>query len=398
LELQGSQAQEYAYAVLGAGRQGTAAAYDMAKFGHASNVTIGDIDLKQAKRAASHVNRLIGWKIAEGVRVDVQRRAHVKRFLKGVDAFLSAVPYYYNLGIAKAAILARANMCDLGGHTGIVRKQLLLDRKAMERGISIVPDCGLGPGMGATLAVYCMEMLDTTDDVYIWEGGLPQNPHPPFNYLLTFNFEGLVNEYSGKAIFLRDGEITEVPCIEELEMIEFPTLGKLEAFTTSGGTSTCPWTFEGTLRVFQNKTLRYPGSYVQLKTMRDLGLFDEKEIKVGGLRVSPRRVLQRLFEPHIKLPGEKDVVALRVKCVGKKSDRPAEVVVELLDYYDDQTQFSAMERTTGWSASIVANMMAHGEIPRGAKPLETAVPGHLFVKELERRGIGLSEKASWHGS
>lgn len=177
------------------------------------------------------------------------------------------------------------------------------------------------PEMGATLAVYGMEMLDTTDEVYIWEGGLPQNPHPPFNYLLTFNFEGLVNEYSGKAIFLRDSKITEVPCIEELEIIEFPTLGKLEAFTTSGGTSTCPWTFEGKLRVFQNKTLRYPGSYVQLKTMRDLGLFDEREIKIGRLRVSPRRVLQRLFEPHIKLPGEKDVVALRVKCVGKKSDR-----------------------------------------------------------------------------
>jgi lysine 6-dehydrogenase len=392
LDLKSSQAQEYAYAVLGAGRQGTAAAYDMAKFGHASNVTIGDIDLKQAKRAASHVNRLIGWKIAEGVRVDARRRAHAKRFLKGVDALLSAVPYYYNLEVAKAAIAARTNMCDLGGHTGIVKKQLLLDRKAMDAGISIVPDCGLGPGMGATLAVYGMEMLDSTDEVYIWEGGLPQNPHPPFNYLLTFNFQGLVNEYSGKAIFLREGDIVEVPCIEELEIIDFPTLGKLEAFTTSGGTSTCPWTFKGRLRIFQNKTLRYPGSYVQLKTMRDLGLFDEKEINVGGFKV------QTLLEPHIKLPAEKDVVALRVRCVGKKSDRPAEFVVELLDYYDDETQFSAMERTTGWSASIVAIMMAHGETPRGAKPLETAVPGHLFVRELKRRGIGLSEKASWHES
>jgi len=393
--LQTGQAHKYAYAVLGAGRQGTAAAYDMAKFGHASKVTIGDVDLRQARRAASHVNRLIGRRVAKGVRVDVGRPAQIKRFLTGVDAFLSAVPYYYNLEVAKAAIAARANMCDLGGHTGIVRKQLLLDRKATDAGISIVPDCGLGPGMGATLACYGMEMLDSTDEVYIWEGGLPQNPRPPFNYLLTFNFEGLINEYSGKAVFLRGGEILEVPCIEELEVIEFPSLGKLEAFTTSGGTSTCPWTFKGKLKVFQNKTLRYPGSYAQLKTMRDLGLFSEREIKVGGVKVAPRRVLQTLYEPHVKLTGEKDAVALRVRCVGRKNDRPAEAILEMLDYYDDETQFSAMERTTGWSASIVAIMMAQGETPRGAKPLEIAVPSHLFVKELEQRGIKLTEKTNW---
>jgi len=132
--------------------------------------------------------------------------------------------------------------------------------------------------------------------------------------------------------------------------------------------------------------------------MRDLGLFNEREIKVGGVKVAPRRVLQSLFEPHVKLPGEKDVVALRVRCVGTKDDRPAEAILEILDYHDDETQFSAMERTTGWSAPIVAIMMAQGETPRGAKPVEIAVPGHLFVKELEQRGIKLTKSASWPSS
>jgi lysine 6-dehydrogenase len=132
--------------------------------------------------------------------------------------------------------------------------------------------------------------------------------------------------------------------------------------------------------------------------MRDLGLFGEREIRVGGVKVAPRRILQALYEPYVKLAGEKDVVALRVKCVGRKDDRPAEVVLEILDYYDDETQFSAMERTTGWSASIVAIMMAQGQTSRGAKPLEIAVPGHLFVKELEQRGIKLTKNASWPGS
>jgi lysine 6-dehydrogenase len=389
------QAQKYNYAVLGAGKQGTAAAYDMARFGNARKIMMGDIDARAAKRAANRVNLLCGRRIAEGVSVDVKRRQEVRRFLTGIDAFLSAVPYYYNLDVAKAAIRARASMCDLGGHTGIVRKQLLLDREAKDAGISIVPDCGLGPGMGASLACYAMELLDQPREVYIWEGGLPQNPRPPFNYLMTFNFEGLVNEYSGMAVFLRGGEIVEVPCIEELEFVEFPPpLGRLEAFTTSGGTSTCPWTFKGKLEVFQNKTLRYPGSFAQLQTMRDLGLFSDKEVKIDGAKVVPRRILRALFEPKIKLPGEKDVVVLRVRCVGEHNGQQAEAVLDVVDYYDDETQFTAMERTTGWHASIVAIMMAQGETPRGAKPLEIAVTGHSFVKELKRRGIKLSERIS----
>jgi len=389
-----AQDQKYVYAVLGSGRQGTAAAYDMAKFGNARKVILGDVNLRLAKDAARRVNFLCRRRVAEGVRVNVTRYNELVRFLKGTQAFLSAVPYYYNLGIAKAAIQARASMCDLGGNTGIVKEELLLDRKAADAGISIVPDCGLGPGMCATLAVYGMSLLDNPQEVYIWDGGLPQTPRPPFNYLMTFHFDGLANEYFGKAVFLRDGEIVEVPVFEELEIVNFPPLGRLEAFVTSGGTSTCPWTFKGKLKVFQNKTLRYPGSYAQLRTMHDLGLFSDRGIKVNGTKTTPRRVLQRLFEPKINFPGDKDVVALRVKCVGEKDGHPTEVVIEVLDYYDDETGFTAMERMTGWHASIVAIMMAKGETPRGAKPLEVAVPGAPFVRELELRSIKLTERVS----
>jgi lysine 6-dehydrogenase len=386
------QREKYTYGVLGAGRQGTAAAYDMAKFGYARKVMLGDVNLYLATEAARRVNLLCGREVAEGVSVNATRSEELERFLTGKDAFLSAVPYYYNLEIARVAIRARANMCDLGGNTEIVKKQLLLDKEAMDAGVSIVPDCGLGPGMCATLAVYGMSLLDDPQEVYIWDGGLPQNPRPPFNYLLTFHFDGLANEYFGNAVFLRGGEIVEVPVFEELENVDFPPLDRLEAFVTSGGTSTCPWTFKGKLKVLQNKTLRYPGSFAQLRTMHDLGLFSEKEVKIDGTKVVPRRVLRALFEPKVRFPGDKDVVALRVKCVGEKNKRPTEVVLEVIDYFDEKTRFTAMERTTGWHASIVAIMMARGEIPRGAKPLEIAVPGRSFVRELRRRGMKLTER------
>ena len=380
------------YGVLGAGRQGTAAAYDMAKFGSASKVRLGDMYLDVAADAARRVNNLSGREVAEGVAVNVTSPAEVDGFLKGVDSILSAVPYYYNLEIAKAAIRARASMCDLGGNTDIVRKEHLLDREVADAGISIVPDCGECPGLCVTLACYAMSLLDKPNEVHIYDGGLPVTPKPPFNYLLTFHFDGLANEYSGNAVFLRGGKIVEVPCFEELEYVEIPQVGRLEAFTSSGGCSTIPWTFRGKVKVFENKILRYPGSLAQLRTMNELGLFSERELDVNGVKIVPRRVLQTLFEPKIRLSGEKDVAILRIRCAGEKNNRMHEVVLDVVDFYDEQTGFTAMERTTGWHASIVAIMMARGETPRGAKPLEIAVPGAPFVREMKRRGIKLTEK------
>ena len=381
------------FAVLGAGRQGTAAAYDLAKFGNASSVLIGDINLDVAKQAAARVNQLLNTEIVHARRVNVTQHDELVTFLTGIDAFISAVPYYYNLEIAKAAIAAKASMCDLGGNTELVMEQLKLDPKAKAANISIIPDCGQVPGMGTTLCVYAMSRLDKPEEVYMWDGGLPQKPRPPFNYLLTFHIDGLINEYFGTTEFLRDGKIIDVPCFIELEEIEFPPpVGRLEAFTTAGGTSTAPRTFEGKLKTYQNKTVRHPGHYIQLKTMNDLGLFDPEEIQIGDVKVAPRAILAKLLEPKVTFPEDKDVVVIRVKCLGEKDGRPAEAQLDLIDFYDESTGFTAMERTTGWDVSIVAIMMADGRAKKGAVPLELAISSPEFVQELQKRGILLTER------
>ncbi|MCK4239450.1 MAG: saccharopine dehydrogenase NADP-binding domain-containing protein, partial [Candidatus Lokiarchaeota archaeon] len=163
----------YIYAVLGAGRQGTAAAYDMAKFGDAEKVIIADKNLDQARKAAERVSNLLNVDFIESKQVDVRDQSSLIELLTGVDAFLSSVPYYFNLDISKATIRAGASMCDLGGNTDIVKKQLDLNPEAKKVGISIVPDCGQVPGMGTTLCVYAMSLLDKPRDVYMWDGGLP---------------------------------------------------------------------------------------------------------------------------------------------------------------------------------------------------------------------------------
>ncbi len=388
---------KYTYAVLGAGRQGTASAYDMVRWGEAKRVILADQDLKIARGAAARVNQLVGSAVAESVQVDVTDLAALEKVLAGVDAFVSAVPYYFNLGITQVAIKVKASMCDLGGNTDIVRQQHAYNAEAQERGISIIPDCGQVPGMGTSLTVYTMGLLDEPTDVYMWDGGIPQNPQPPFNYLLTFHVAGLTNEYAEPAIFLRNGKITQVEPMTELESVEFPdSVGTLEAFVAGGGTSTMPWTFEGKLRTLQNLTLRYPGHYQQLRAFWDLGMWDLKPVLVGKNEVVPRHVFHALYEPKVTFPEalekNKDLVIVRVKALGKKGGQPAQAVVELVDRFDEQTGFTAMERTTGWDAAIVAEMMAHGLTPRGAGGVESYVPAEAFMNELRRRGFNIKEK------
>ena len=385
----------YRYAVLGAGRQGTACAYDMIKLGEADSVLLADQSLAAAQAAAQRVNRLLHSNKAHPAEIDVTDHDAVVAALTGVDAFLSAVPYYSNLGIARAAVQARASMCDLGGNTDLVREQLALDPAAQAAGISIIPDCGQVPGMGTTLMVYAMSLLDEPEEVFMWDGGLPQKPRPPFNYLLTFNIAGLTNEYDESPIFLRDGKPTLVPTMDELEEIEFPPpVGRLEAFTTGGGVSTAPWTFEGRLKTYQNKTVRYPGQFTQLRAFYDLGLWRTDPVPVRGGEVVPRDLFHALFEPKVTFPGDKDVVVIRIRATGRKGGRPMEAILDLMDFFDEETGFTAMERTTGWDGAIVAGMMARGQTSRGAVPVELAVPPDLFVQELGKRGIEIKTRVA----
>lgn len=396
------------YAVLGAGRQGIAAAYDMAKFGDAGKVLLVDRDADVAAGAAERVNSLLGGRKAEGVQADVGDLDALRDILEDTTSFLSAVPYRNNLGLTELAIATGTNMTDLGGHTGIVRQQLGLHDRAREAGVSIVPDCGMGPGMNISLGAYAMSMMDSPKEVRIWDGGLPQVPHSPWNYALTFNINGLTNEYYGNAFFLREGKITEVPCFEEYEILEFPEpIGKLEAFVTSGGLSTAPWTFEGTLDVLENKTLRFPGHAAQFKAFSQLGLFEEQPINVGGEDVIPREVFHSLLGPKITRPDVKDFAVILVKCSGTKDGEEAEAVIALIDQYDGETGFTAMQRLTGWHASIMAILQARGMVGdwtvnevengvengvggrAGAVPVELAVPGSVMVEEARKRGFSI---------
>jgi lysine 6-dehydrogenase len=264
-----------------------------------------------------------------------------------------------------------------------------LSQQAEAYGARVVPDCGQVPGMGTSLIVYAMEQLDEPRQVYMWDCGLPADPLPPWNYRLGFSIEGLTNEFYGDCLSIRDGRTVRLPNLDEMERVEFPEpIGPLEAFTSSGGLTTAAITFAGKLDVLQNKTLRYPGSYAQLKVIQQLGLLSPEPIDVGGVCVSPRQVLHALWEPQIRAaPNERDLIIIRILARGTKAGKPTEAWVTLIHYADETTGFSAMEQGTGWHAAILTHAIAAGKVTPGVIPVEKAMSGADFVAEAGRRGF-----------
>ena len=384
----------FKYGVLGAGRQGTAAAYDLAVRGEAASIDLADVDGARAEAAAARVNQLAGRDVATGTRLDATDASALLAFLRPLDAAIGAISYKLNLGLTEAAIEAKTNWCDLGGNTSIVLGQLALDARAKKAGVRIVPDCGEAPGLASNLMAYAMSLLDEPEDLVLLDGGLPLNPTPPWNYRLTFSMDGLTNEYAGGSVYIRDGQPVEVASFDpaEYELVDLgEPVGTLEAFST-GGASTTPWTLGKRLRSMRNKVVRYPGHVVVWKGFMDAGLFSEEPIRIGDQEVVPRQLFHALIEPQIRADETvDDIVIAHVIVTGRKAGQPTRAVVDMRVVRDRTLGFSAMEETTGWHAAIVAHLMARGRIAAGAAPVELATDSAEIVAELRARGFPVTE-------
>jgi lysine 6-dehydrogenase len=356
---------------------------------------LGDLDERKSAASADRVNRLTKSNRAHGVRVDAADHDALVQFLRPLDAFVSSASWRLNLDVSRATLEAGTHMCDLGGNTEVVRGQLELDGEARARGVCLVPDCGEAPGLASNLMAYALTLVDQADELLLLDGGLPLEPVPPWNYVLTFNVDGLTNEYDGRTTWLEDGELVEVDCLDPAtsELIDFgPPLGTLEAFAAATG-STTPWTLGDRVRTLRAKVLRYPGHLAQFRAFRELGLFSEEPVHAGGMQVVPRDAFHALLEPMIRAtPGTRDVVVARVLVTGTTEGRDAKAVVDLRVYADDGLGFTAMEQATGWHAAIVCRLMASGGISPGATPVEIAVDPKLMVDELRGRGFELTAR------
>jgi lysine 6-dehydrogenase len=382
------------FLVIGAGKQGSACALDLLQQPQVTKVILAD---KAADRLPDSLTPFQADPRLELRRLDLHDEAAIRAAMAGVQSVLSAAPYYFNEPLARLAVEAGAHFADLGGNTEIVFQQKKLDAAARAKGVSVIPDCGLAPGMVNILAGEGIRRLDTVAKVKIYVGGLPQHPEPPLNYMVVYSLEGALDYYTTPSWVLRDGKRARVEALSELEDVSFPApVGTLEAFHTGGGISTMPFAWEGKIPVMEYKTLRYPGHAAIMRPIRDLGLLDNTPIEMngGGHKISPRQAFIASVSPRLTKPQGRDLVALRVDVTGTKNGRPAGWRWQLVDRYDETRHVTAMMRTTGYSLAITGLMQVDGRVAQnGVRTPDECMPAGDYIAELGKRGVVIAEMA-----
>lgn len=361
---------------------GGAIAYDLARAAGKDSVEIVDADAARARA----VGEALGIKFGS---VDLRDEAAARKLFEGATVAVSAADYSLNETLTRAAIASRMHLCDLGGNNDVVARQLAQTAAAEAAGVTIVPDCGLAPGLACLLAARGVELVREPQRVRMRVGGLPAHPKPPLNYSLFFSVRGLTNEYLEPSEVLRDGKIVKVETMTEVEPLTFPPpFGELEAFHTSGGASTLPKTLGGKIRDLDYKTIRYPGHARIIKAMIDLGFMSEVPVPVAGAKVVPRQLTEAVFERSLA-HGDDDAVLVRVTVEGR-SER---LTYEIIDRKDHHLGHSAMMRTTGYPTAIIALFLATGRITRrGVVTGELCVPVDELIEELGKRGVVVEKR------
>ncbi len=375
--------------VLGAGMMGRAVAFDLEKYSNFSKITVADKDEQTLQSAKIFLK---GKKIDFAI-INVNDSKDIRKHFQHADIVISAVPYRFNYDMTKIAVETKTHFLDLGGNNDIVNKQRSLSEKAKKNDVTIIPDCGLAPGMVSVIARDIIDQMDSVDILKLRVGGLPIDPKPPLNYQIVFSPYGLINEYIEDAIVLDHGKITEKKSMTEIETITFPEpFGDMEAFLTSGGCSTLPYTYKNKIGYLDYKTIRYLGHCEKFKTLLDLGFAKEEKIQVGDQQVAPRDLLASLLLEKLPING-KDVVLVKILSKGMKDGKNLSFDYTIIDYYDEENDITSMMRTTAYPISITAQMLEDGAISRrGVFCPEEIVPCTAFFEELKKRDIQIKKE------
>ncbi|TFH14603.1 saccharopine dehydrogenase family protein [Candidatus Bathyarchaeota archaeon] len=367
--------------ILGSGKIGSIIGREFASIQKDSKITMADSVKARASQASSAIHGS-NW-----TTIDITDYQVFVEKLTGYDLIIGALPGDYGWIALKASIEAGVNMLDV---SYTPEDPTVLNRDAEKRSLTIIPDCGVAPGLSSILVGYATSKLDTVRDAHIMVGGIPEKPVPPLGYTITWSADGLVDEYIRDVKIIEKSKTVQVPALSGLEQIDFPGVGTLEAFYTDG-LRTLAKSITGVESMWE-KTLRYPGHVEKVKLLKALGFFDEEPLKVGEQEVLPKTVTARLFERSLWMPDVGDLLAMQITVRGIVEGKEKDYKFRVLDYYDHEKEVSAMARTTGYTAAIVAGMLSDGVIKqKGIVTPERLGMNHEFterlMKQLGKRGI-----------
>ena len=331
--------------VLGAGRVGSLIAADLASDA-GFDVTLADFAEDALGRAAASADLAT-------VRADLSSGAEVERVVADADAVVGAVPGRIGLGVLGAAVRAGKPVADI---SFTPEDPGVLDAEARRRGVPVVVDIGVAPGLSNLLVGRAVAELETTSSVRILVGGLPERRVWPWEYRSVFSPTDVIEEYTRPARIRAGGvEVVRSP-LSERELVDLPGVGTLEAFLTDG-LRTLLRTIDAPNLI--EKTLRWPGHAEKMAALRDSGFFDDGEIDVGGVRVAPRAMTEHLlFRSWEPAAGDTEFTVLRVEVEGRRAAKGVRITWDLLDRTDGETGATSMSRTTGFPCALVARMLA----------------------------------------
>jgi len=373
--------------VLGCGNIGSVVAKDFAESLPSAEVILADMNETRAKEVASKVSQdNVSW-----IKVDASNHNELVNTLKKFDIAIGALPGEIGYRVCKASCDAGIDMVDV---SYMPEDVMTLQKDASKAGISILPDCGMSPGLGSVLVGYAASKLDKVETVHMLNGGLPEKPIPPLGYVITWSVKDLIDMYSRKVNIVREGKIVQVPAMSGLQEIIFPGVGKLEAFYTDG-LRTMLHTLKNAKNMWE-KSLRYPGHVEKIGLLKDLGFFEDKELKIEKLSVSPKEVTAKLLESKLKRKDIEDIVVMLIEVEGTENGKRVQYAYHALDHYDKKRRVTAMARTTAYTTSVVAQLLAQKVIKeKGVVPPEKlGMDNELydkFMSLMKKRNINVKE-------
>lgn len=362
--------------LLGGGRIGQAIAKDLASDPR-FHVTVVD----RSQDALSRVAASAGCATRQA---DLSDPATVRQVVQGQDLVVEALPGFLGFRTLQAILEAGKPVVDIAFFP---EDPFSLDGLARTQGLVAVVDAGVAPGLSNLLLGHHEATMERVLRFECLVGGLPVIRHWPFQYKAPFSPADVVEEYTRPARVRRNGRLVLLPALSELETLDFPEVGALEAFLTDGlrtllRTSKVPDMVE--------KTLRYPGHAEWMKGLRHLGFFEAKPLKVGSVEVAPRELTVRLLERVWAFDeGEEDLTVMRIQIEGQEGGKRLLHSYFLLDRYDSESRVSSMARTTGYTAAAVVRLLGEGRYREpGITPLE------LVGRDPEAFGFLLDELAA----
>ena len=367
----------------GAGAMGTVTVRDLTESPEVSEVIIADANIENAEKA----QKWTGSSKVSITKLDVSDKKSMVEAMQKADAVANAAPYHLNLAITKAAIEAKRSLTDLGGVYHMTLKQLELDEEVRKAGVTIVLGCGVAPGIADILAKYGADKLDSVDEVHLRYGEVNFDP---VKYKWTFRT--VLEEYTAGPVVYQEGEFKELQPFSGKHIFEFPEpIGKRPCcFALYSGLATLPKTVGKGVHVVDCAMVYTDEDEQRIKVLNEMGMTATQPITVNDVPISPREFLFRVAPPPDV--NVRDAAGIVVTVSGKKDDETVNCTYSLVYHYHKKYGVSALAYLTGMPLSVVAQMLAKGEIKQtGVLPPETAVKPEPFIKEIAKRGVKITE-------